>query len=92
MLALILVINIIYNREVHDREIRISMLEEAQKVYERHGFETLMVSKRLENHAPEGWNRGDSCIHILRSLYGVDWEERVKVAILYHLIFFYCIL
>ena len=79
MQALLVISEIIYNREVQDREIRISMLEEAQKIYERHGFETLIVSKRLENHAPEGWNRGDSCIHILRSLYGVDWEERVKV-------------
>ena len=81
MQALLVISEIIYNREVQDREIRISMLEEAQKIYERHGFETLIVSKRLENHAPEGWNRGDSCIHILRSLYGVDWEERVKVTL-----------
>ena len=81
MQALFVISEIIYNREVQDREIRISMLEDAQKIYERHGFETLIVSKRLENHAPEGWNRGDSCIHILRSLYGVDWEERVKVTL-----------
>ena len=81
MQALLVISEIIYSREVQDREIRISMLEEAQKIYERHGFETLIVSKRLENHAPEGWNRGDSCIHILRSLYGVDWEERVKVTL-----------
>ena len=81
MQGLLVISEIIYNREVQDREIRISMLEEAQKIYERHGFETLIVSKRLENHAPEGWNRGDSCIHILRSLYGVDWEERVKVTL-----------
>ena len=55
------------------------MLQKAHLIYEKHGFETMTVSKRLENMAPEGWNRGDSCIHILRSLYGVDWEERVKV-------------
>ena len=38
------------------------------------------MSKRVENLAPEGWDRGTSCLHILRSLYGVDWEERVKVS------------
>ena len=55
------------------------MLEEAHQIYLKHGFQTLKVSKRLENVAAEGWNRGDCCIHILRSLYGVDWEERVRV-------------
>ena len=38
----------------------------AEAVYARHDFQTLTVSKRLENHPPEGFNRGDSCIHILR--------------------------
>ena len=64
-----------------DRQIRISLLEKARLIYENHGFEHLTVSKRVENLAPEGWDRGTSCLHILRSLYGVDWEERVKVSI-----------
>ena len=68
-------------REVKDRQIRISLLEKARLIYENHGFEHLTVSKRVENLAPEGWDRGTSCLHILRSLYGVDWEERVKVSI-----------
>ena len=54
-------------------------MNEAEEIYRRHGFEWLTVSKRIENVAPEGWDRGDSSIHILRSLFGVDWEERVKV-------------
>jgi len=61
------------------KELREGFVEEAKGIYEKHGFETFTVSKRLENIAPEGWNRGDSAIHILRSLYGVDWEDRVKV-------------
>ena len=68
-------------REVKDRQIRLSLLEKARQIYEKHGFEHLTVSKRVENLAPEGWDRGTSCLHILRSLYGVDWEERVKVRI-----------
>ena len=61
------------------RESRDSKVGEAEEIYRRHGFEWLTVSKRIENVAPEGWDRGDSSIHILRSLFGVDWEERVKV-------------
>ena len=70
-----------YFREVKDRQIRLSLLEKARQIYEKHGFEHLTVSKRVENLAPEGWDRGTSCLHILRSLYGVDWEERVKVSL-----------
>ena len=70
-----------YFREVKDRQIRLSLLEKARQIYEKHSFEHLTVSKRVENLAPEGWDRGTSCLHILRSLYGVDWEERVKVSL-----------
>lgn len=37
------------------------------------------MSKRLETIPPLGWDRGRSSIHILRSLYGVDWEDMVQV-------------
>ena len=61
------------------KDVRNQMVEAAHEIYKKHDFEVLTVSKRIENVAPEGWDRGDSAIHILRSLYGVDWEERVKV-------------
>ena len=51
-----------------------TLLERAKAIYTRYDFEYLTVSKRLENSPPEGFNRGDTCIHILRSLFGVDWE------------------
>ena len=58
---------------------REALIEHAKAIYAKHGFPVLTVSKRIENQPPSGYNRGDSCIHILRSLFGVDWEERVKV-------------
>ena len=45
----------------------------------RHKFDFFNVSKRLETIPPLGWDRGRSSIHILRSLYGVDWEDMVQV-------------
>ena len=51
-----------------------TLLERAKAIYEKYDFEYLTVSKRIENSPPEGFNRGDTCIHILRSLFGVDWE------------------
>ncbi len=56
-----------------------SLLSRGKSIYARYNFEYLTVSKRIENCPPEGYDRGDTCIHILRSLYGVDWEERVRI-------------
>lgn len=61
------------------KDERESLIARAKAVYAKHDFKVLTVSKRIENLPPSGFDRGDSCIHILRSLFGVDWEERVKV-------------
>lgn len=61
-----------------EKEVKTSLMAKAKEVYNRHGFEVLTVSKRFEN-VPSGRDRGDACIYILRSLFGLDWEERVNV-------------
>ncbi|XP_059086503.1 uncharacterized protein LOC131883147 isoform X2 [Tigriopus californicus] len=65
-------------REV-DKGKRESLIAHAKAVYAKHNFQVLAVSKRIENLPPSGFDRGDSCFHILRSIFGVDWEERVTV-------------
>lgn len=65
-------------REV-PKEKRDNLYQIASSIYDKHGFEFFNVSKRLENVPPLGWDRGRSSIHILRSIFGVDWEERVQV-------------
>ena len=51
----------------------------AKEIYAKHDFGILTVSKRFENVPPMGWDRGDSCIHILKWMFGLDWEDRIKV-------------
>lgn len=53
--------------------------ERAASIYLKYNFEYFEPAKRMENRPPNGWNRGRSSIHVLRSLFGVDWEERVQV-------------
>ena len=59
--------------------MKTTLMAKAKEVYTRHNFEVLTVSKRFEN-VPHGRDRGDACIYILRSLFGLDWEERVNVS------------
>jgi hypothetical protein len=62
--------------------MKTTLMAKAREVYVRHNFEVLTVSKRFEN-VPHGRDRGDACIYILRSLFGLDWEERVNVRLFY---------
>ena len=61
------------------KEEREELIEMVSEIYRKHDFEFMHVSKRIENVPPVGWDRGRSSIHILRSLFGVDWEEMVQV-------------
>lgn len=67
----------------HYRELakdkKLALMAKAKEIYARHNFDVLTVSKRFENVPPMGWDRGDSCIHILKWMFGLDWEDRVKV-------------
>lgn len=58
---------------------RKDLLETAANIYRKHDYDFFNVSKRMENAPPMGWDRGRSSIHILRSLFGVDWEDMVQV-------------
>lgn len=66
-------------REV-EKEFKTTLMAKAKEIYAKHNFDLLTVSKRFENAPPLGWDRGDSCIHLLKWIFGLDWEERVKVS------------
>jgi len=65
-------------REV-PKEKRDHLYKLAASIYEKHNYKFFNVSKRLENVPPVGRDRGRASIHILRSIFGLDWEERVQV-------------
>ena len=74
------------SRQLHikvAKEEREELIEMVSDIYRKHDFEFMHVSKRIENVPPVGWDRGRSSIHILRSLFGVDWEEMVQVGPIY---------
>ena len=70
------------------KEEREELIEMVSEIYRKHDFEFMHVSKRIENVPPVGWDRGRSSIHILRSLFGVDWEEMVQVCLDHTMRFF----
>ena len=33
----------------------------------------------IEARPPIHWDKGRACIHVLRTTFGVDWSERVRI-------------
>jgi trehalose 6-phosphate synthase/phosphatase len=60
-------------------ELRPSMLEKARSLMEDFGFRPSEAIEALEAKPPVQWNKGRASIYILRTAFGVDWSERIKI-------------
>lgn len=55
------------------------MLEKARNLMEYFGFRATEAHCALEAKPPVQWNKGRAAIYILRTAFGVDWSERIKI-------------
>jgi trehalose 6-phosphate synthase/phosphatase len=60
-------------------ELRPAMLEKARNLMVQFGFKTQDAQFALEAKPPVQWNKGRASIYILRTAFGVDWSERIKI-------------
>lgn len=60
-------------------ELRGPMIEKARFLIEHFGFRAAEAHCALEARPPVEWNKGRASIYILRTAFGVDWGERVKI-------------
>jgi trehalose 6-phosphate synthase/phosphatase len=65
-------------REV-PRQLREAFIRRATEIFVTHGFQPHKAPMALEAKPEVKWDRGRAAIHILRTTYGVDWADRVKV-------------
>jgi len=65
-------------REV-PRNLRDAFLTRATEIFLEHGFQPHKAPMALEAKPEVKWDRGRASIHILRTTYGVDWTDRVRV-------------
>lgn len=56
-----------------------SIEEKASEIFFDAGFIPHKGSMAIEAKPPVNWDQGRASIHILRTTYGVDWSERVRV-------------
>lgn len=55
------------------------MIEHARKMIEGAGFKACPAHCAIEAKPPVEWNKGRASIYILRTAFGVDWSERIRI-------------
>uniref|UniRef100_A0A0A9WQ86 Alpha,alpha-trehalose-phosphate synthase [UDP-forming] A n=2 Tax=Lygus hesperus TaxID=30085 RepID=A0A0A9WQ86_LYGHE len=67
----------------HYRETPLSMrdyiVKRACEIFHKAGFEPHMANMAIEAKPPTTWDQGRASIYMLRTMYGVDWAERVRI-------------
>ncbi|XP_046388620.1 alpha,alpha-trehalose-phosphate synthase [UDP-forming] [Ischnura elegans] len=59
--------------------LRAEMANKAKSIIQRFGFSAGKAHCALEARPPVQWDKGRASIYILRTAFGVDWNERVRV-------------
>ncbi|KAG8235744.1 hypothetical protein J437_LFUL015612 [Ladona fulva] len=59
--------------------LREDIVRRAAAIFRRAGFEPHKAQLAIEAKPPVKWDQGRASIHILRTMYGVDWSERVRI-------------
>ncbi|RZF35672.1 hypothetical protein LSTR_LSTR014288 [Laodelphax striatellus] len=60
-------------------DVRPEMVAQAKALIEAHGFRAGEAHCALEAKPPVQWNKGRASIYILRTAFGLDWSERIRI-------------
>lgn len=60
-------------------ESRPRMVDQAKKLIEAAGFKACSAHCAIEAKPPVEWNKGSASIYILRTAFGLDWSERIRI-------------
>ena len=66
------------NRETPE-EIRPELIARAKQLIEESGFKCFPALCALEAKPAVEWDKGRAAVYILRTTFGVDWNERVRI-------------
>lgn len=59
--------------------VHAEIVPQACKLIESHGFKVGVSHCALEARPPVAWNKGRASIYILRTEFGYDWNERIRI-------------
>ncbi|KAK4025983.1 Uncharacterized protein APZ42_022324 [Daphnia magna] len=59
--------------------LRTGLIKRARELIEGAGLVCTTAYCALEAKPPSQWNKGQAALYILRTAFGVDWEERIRI-------------
>ena len=59
--------------------VRAEIVPQARKLIESHGFKVGLSHCAVEARPPVAWNKGRASVYILRTEFGYNWSERVRI-------------
>lgn len=60
-------------------DVRQEMVAQAKLLIEQAGFKPAQAHCAIEAKPPVQWNKGRASIYILRTAFGLDWSERIRI-------------
>lgn len=60
-------------------DLRPELVAKAQQLIQANGFKAGQAHCAIEAKPPVHWNKGRASIYILRTAFGLDWSERVRI-------------
>lgn len=60
-------------------DVRPELVAKAQQLIQECGFKAGQAHCAIEAKPPVLWNKGRASIYILRTAFGLDWSERVRI-------------
>ncbi|XP_065223859.1 uncharacterized protein Tps1 isoform X1 [Planococcus citri] len=60
-------------------DVRPELVAKAQQLIQANGFKAGQAHCAIEAKPPVHWNKGRASIYILRTAFGLDWSERVRI-------------
>lgn len=60
-------------------ESRPKMVDQVKRLIESAGFKACTAHCAIEAKPPVEWNKGRASIYILRTAFGLDWSERIRI-------------
>lgn len=60
-------------------DIRPELVSAAKRLIQEAGFKASLAHCAIEAKPPVTWNKGRASLYILRTAFGLDWCERIRI-------------
>lgn len=68
-----------YHYRAAPGDLHQTLVSRAVVIFREHGFHAYQTQMGVEARPPVLWDKGRAAVYVLRTIYGADWQQRVRV-------------